>query len=589
MNTNSTAHRVAAGGLFCLLLNGLCLAQAPQNLQPIRPQDYEAVEKPKLPPPSGGPAELPEPKVNLPDSEEVLVEEWLGVRFVAAQSDLQASASTRGVEFVGLALLDNADFRSRVEPALGGPITWKAISDVVKTTILYYRSHDRPVVDVIVPEQEITGGVVQLLVIEGRVGTVDVKGNNWFSDRLIREKISLKQGDRIRASKLLQEIDFINSNPFRYVRPVLSPGEELGETNLTLQTTDRLPVRFYAGYENTGSRLTRLGRYLAGVNLGNLWGLGHEAGYQFATNDHFSDIQVHSMYYRIPFNWGHKLAFFGSLACYDARHVFEDLTGCSWQASIRYIMPLPVLLNGKYQHEIELGFDFKRANNDLEYGGIKIYDGTVDTTQWVAQYAGSMEDPLGSTSFTLRGYWSPCMLSSKEQKQDYEKVRAGADPQYLYANLSLERIWNLPLGATFVNRFIGQLSNARLLGSEQLGLGGYNTIRGFDQREVNADQGVIVSLELRSPYITLFKIAGKEQLANKVQFLTFWDYGNAQNRSDWPGDIKSEHLQSVGVGLRYKLGNYLSFRMDYGWRLSNPHDTDFNDPGRFHFGILAAY
>lgn len=591
MNRNHhMLRRVGVGGLFCLVVTTLCLAQAPPpNIQRIRPQDYQPVEKPKMPRQTGGPAELPDPEVNLPDSDEVLVERWLGLRFVSTQDALQTSPVTRGVDTADVPFLDDANFRNRIEPYLGKPITWKQIGEVVKTTILYYRRHNRPVVDVIVPEQEITGGVVQLLVIEGRIGKITVEGNNWFSDKLIREKISLKEGDVIQASTLLQEIDFINTNPFRYVRPILSPGEKLGETNLTLQTRDRLPVRFYAGYEDTGSRLTRLGRYLVGVNFGNLWELGHEAGYQFATNSKFSDIQVHSMYYRIPFNWGHKLAFFGSIACYDARHLNQDITGVSWQASARYIMPLPVLLDGRYQHQVELGFDFKRTNNDLEFLQFKVYDGFVDTTQWVAQYSGTLLDPLGKTSFTLRGFWSPCMLSSKAQKADYEKARAGADPQYFYANLDVERIWNLPFGASFVNRLRGQLSNARLIGSEQMGFGGYNTIRGFDQREVNADQGIILSLELRSPEITLFKFAGKDDLANKVQFLTFWDYGNACNRSDWEGEYKSNNLQSVGVGMRYHLNNYLSFRMDYGWRISNPHDTDFNDSGRFHFGLLAAY
>jgi hemolysin activation/secretion protein len=573
----------------CTLLAGIAVGQVAPNVQRIRPQDYQSVEQPRTPRP-GGPVEMPEPQINLPDDTTPLVDSLKAVVFVPNQQAVTARPDASGLVFEDLPLLDTPQFRAEIEPYLGQPLTWQAIGEMVKKTILYYRSKDRPVVDVIVPEQEVTGGVLQLLVIEAVVGDVRVEGNNWFSDELIRQKVRLQPGDRIRSSQLLEDIDFLNTNPFMFVRPVLTPGEEVGQTDVLLQTNDRFPYRFYAGYEDTGSRLTGLGRYLFGVNAGNLWGLGHEAGYQYATNDKFTDdINVHSAYYRIPLPNRTKLAFYGSMACYDARHEGLDVTGNTWQVSTRYMIPLPVWLEGRYRHEVEVGFDFKRVNNGLDFVGFDIYDGTVDTTQFAGQYAASIEDGLGTTAVTWRGYWQPGSISSKAQKSDYNKARIGADPQYFYTNLSLERIWDLPLGASLVNRFIGQLSTDRLLPTEQLGFGGYDTIRGFDMREVNADTGVIVSVELRSPEISVWKIAGKPDLDNKVQFLTFWDYGNAVNKDTYPGENKSNQLQSVGVGMRYRLGNYVSFRMDYGWRLSNPHNTTFNDNGRFHIGVLVAY
>ena len=37
------------------------------------------------------------------------------------------------------------------------------------------------------------------------------------------------------------------------------------------------------------------------------------------------------------------------------------------------------------------------------------------------------------------------------------------------------------------------LSNCNLLGSETFGLGGYDTVRGYDQRDINTDDGLLLS------------------------------------------------------------------------------------------------
>lgn len=46
----------------------------------------------------------------------------------------------------------------------------------------------------------------------------------------------------------------------------------------------------------------------------------------------------------------------------------------------------------------------------------------------------------------------------------------------------------------FEARFRGQLASTNLLPSEQMGLGGYNSVRGYLERQVNVDNGLIVNL-----------------------------------------------------------------------------------------------
>lgn len=146
----------------------------------------------------------------------------------------------------------------------------------------------------------------------------------------------------------------------------------------------------------------------------------------------------------------------------------------------------------------------------------------------------------------------------------------------------------MPDGASLVNRFTGQMGTDRLPISEQLGFGGYSTVRGYDEREVNTDEGFMATVELRSPMIDLEGLGRKSRVKDRIQFLVFWDYGKAVNHTRLEGEDKVVELHSVGVGLRYRIGAHLSVRLDYGYRLKDTGGDLDNDCGRFHLGIVAT-
>jgi len=573
---------------LALALGGICQTALGAPPRVIRPEDYKRATEPLRPEHRADPAKLPERKVDISDDKTVLLEVLLGVRFITSQADVIKDATKAGIEIKDIKLLDNDEFRKIIEPYLGKKVTMRSISMMVRDTVRYYQLQDRPVVDVFVPVQEITKGVVQLMVVEARVGEIKIEGLEWFGENQVRDQVRLQSGDVIYASQLLEDIDYLNQNPFRFVRPVLSPGKEFGTTDVTLDGKDRLPYRFYIGYEDTGSRATGLERFFAGINIGNLFDLGHEIGYQYTTNRHFSNFGIHSAYYRIPLPNRDTLAFFGNYADYNSKSGSVDQSSVNWMAHVRYITPLPA--RGNLRHDLEIGFDFRRADNDLQVGGSTIYDNYIDVAQFAIQYAGRTKDRLGDTSFAINGYWSPCadLLTSHQNRERYEEVRAGASPRYFYGHMSAERLWVLPKNWSLFNRFTAQAAHERLPPTEQLGLGGYNTVRGYDEREVNADGGLMATIELRTPQIDLGIVDKAKNLPSYLQFLAFCDYGYARNRGEVAFEHKSEDMLSVGAGVRVRISDNVHIRVDYGHKLEDVQDSD-SGAGRFHIFVLVSY
>jgi hemolysin activation/secretion protein len=206
----------------------------------------------------------------------------------------------------------------------------------------------------------------------------------------------------------------------------------------------------------------------------------------------------------------------------------------------------------------------------------------------VLAYDGAESDPWGSTTIDENLYLSPGGWGSNNNDAAFSNAHAGATADYVYNTLVLERLTRLPADWSLILRGTLQTSNANLVPSEQLGFGGYDTVRGYDEREVNTDDGFIFTTEVRSPTISAGDLLHLAPFKDQLQFLAFWDYGSASNHAPLPGESNEIPLSSLGVGLRYSINTYLSVRYDYAFQLLN---TGFdNDHGsRSDIGVVISY
>jgi hemolysin activation/secretion protein len=126
-----------------------------------------------------------------------------------------------------------------------------------------------------------------------------------------------------------------------------------------------------------------------------------------------------------------------------------------------------------------------------------------------------------------------------------------------------------------------------LLPSEQLGIGGYATVRGYEERLENGDDGWLISNELRTPAIKLGSLIESPTDLDYLQGLVFFDYGSIHTVDRAPGDTRDGALSSFGAGLRYTLSRDLSVRFDYGYELSS-HDISTQN-SQVHIGVVASF
>jgi hemolysin activation/secretion protein len=504
---------------------------------------------------------------------------------IASPSASTVVADSSGITISGLPWLDTAKARERLIPFLGQPLTEGALVSLRAVVWVACRTHDHPLVIVTVPEQDITDGVVTLHVTAARLGDVGVSGNRWFNSEFLASQISFQAGDELTGATLREDIEWLNANPFREVNMLMRSGVEAGTTDLILDVTDRIPFRVYTGYEDSGNDLLKEERVIAGFNWGNVFGLDHRLDFQYTAAPDFETVNSYAGSYTAPLPWRHVLQFFGGITEYDPDlpDIFEQ-SGESWQVGMRYAIPLPGFWS--VEHNVGLGFDYKHSDNSLEFGGLPVTNSDTDIAALSLTWAGSRKDSLGATGLSVFLCYNPGWTSSDEA---FEEARPGADREFFYARLDAQRLTKLPWDFTWALRFSGQLTNTPLVGSETFELGGYQSVRGYEEYEVAADDGLVLSNELRSPSFSVLKHLGLKKVKDEAQLLAFVDYGYGTIRGSGDTPDEDVSLTSVGVGIRYQVAKNMTVRADYGWQLE---DTGFSTKGRnarAHIGVTVSY
>src|SRR6202142_3207881 len=395
------------------------------------------------------PAALPLPPAN--DDSLVLLPRLAGLRLVRS-ADLVASAAPPpggSVVVEGLPWLPLAKVKAISAGFLSRPLTRGDLSRLTRLLVILCRESDHPVVEVYLPPQDVSGGVVQVVVAVARLGGVHVAGNHWFADELFTGQVRTRRGQDITGETFLGDVDWLNQNPFPHVDLVYSRGDRPGETDALLRVADERPERIYGGYEDTGNHATGLGRAIAGFNLGNLWDRDNELSYQYTRSPDADRLDADSASYVLPLPWRSTLSALGSWARSDtAASSLFNLTGVTWQAGLRYAIPLPVLPG--YEQSLAFGLDYKWSNNNLGFGGTQVFSSPASIAQALVTYSGSRSDTRGSTHGSVSAYFSPGGIGGLNRDSNFEVQRAGAAADYGYVQASFSLLERLPWDFTAV-------------------------------------------------------------------------------------------------------------------------------------------
>lgn len=532
---------------------------------------------------------LPE-RANAVESDEVLVQSLSGLLFVQSPADVVPDGLAKaGVDVGSIDMLSDEETLSSLRAYLGRPLTLKLLDEIVAVTVQKFRAENRPFVDVIVPPQDITSGSVQILVLEFVTGEVRADGAFRTPSEELTAMVRAKPGRPLNVEELTDDLDWLNRSMFRTVELVLERGDAFGETDLVLDVEEKSPWRIYVSMDNTGSRATGRERYLLGGNFGDVFFSDALLSYQYTSSrDLVSDgrapfgltsrrpaYAAHSFDYSVPFSDRSVLSVFGFHA--ESRpnlgRAFSSIAK-SWQLSARYQFPLMRVWD--MRHRFSAGFDFKRTNNNLGFGGTVVSNSNTDVAQMLFGWSADSRDEWGGTLFGASLAFSPGGLSAFNDDGDYQPSatavgRRDAKSRFVVLRADMDRSFELPESFFARIRANAQISSTNLMPSEQILAGGSRTVRGFEENETAGDHGIVGSLEIGSQGWPVLGHAF--DVPDSGRAYGFLDRGDVWLNTTGPGEVRQNSLMSVGVGFAYQLGSHLSFDIAHGWQLDGRHNN----------------
>ncbi|MDA1276991.1 MAG: hypothetical protein O2960_23485 [Verrucomicrobia bacterium] len=476
-----------------------------------------------------------------------------------------------GLQVRGSGLLASEKLTERINPLFDRVIDEGLLKEIHGAILLHYRKQGFPLVDVVFPPQTVSEGVLQVLVIESKLGKIVFEGTNkWATTDYVRKNLHVEEGQPISEKKLSSDLNWLNRSRSRSLDLYYKPGEQRFESDLVVRTYERFPLSGTVGIDNYGNRLTGGGLVSAGLEWAQpVGGNDQSVSYRYINDLDLKFLKVHLASYRIQFPWHHSLTLSGSYSEVKTDTGTSLITqeGTSYGGNLRYEVELPRI--GPFRHLASAGVGIFRSDNNLEFNLVSVLADKTDTFQTTLGYTGILPDDWGNTFFGAEYTFSPGGVTSRNTDKLFATSYPFAEAKYMYTRLFLERVTRLPKEFSWRVNGTYQIADGNLTPGQQMGLGGAYTVRGYEERTVSGSEGFLISNELRagsfSPGRWLDKTAKDE-----MQILGFFDYGETSNPILQIGEDPHLLLMSAGVGMRYEVSRFLSVRFDYGWQLTDP-------------------
>ena len=481
----------------------------------------------------------------------------------------------KGFRVTGNTVFAESELIELVREYVGKDVGFADLDQAAARISRYYREHGYMVARAYIPAQTVTtAGVVEITVIEGRFGKVELDNKSRVRDSVARGYLDAFPGTLVTEPALERKMLLLNDLPgVGEARARLTPGAQVGESDLAVALAAAPFASGSLEYNNQGNYYTGVNQLVANVNLLSPLGFGDMLNGQFTKG--FDGLDYGRLAYQIPVGSdGFKLGAAYSNTHYQLGKTFEPLDESGWA----------------HAYTLNASYPFKRTPNFNLYGQAA-YDwrdfqdrtgslGLVsDKTTHVARLTlnGDARDTAlggGITVFSL-GYSGGSLNLETPIVSQVDDVTLQTNGHFDKWNVSALRLQSISERLSVFVSLSGQKAGKNLDSSEKFFLGGAYGVRAYATGEAAGDNGYLATAELRYT----FSIAA---VPGVLQPFAFVDTGgvtiNENNESPiTPGvnlaGVNSRHLTGGGFGLTWVRASDFQVKLTVATRLGSEHST----------------
>lgn len=506
----------------------------------------------------------------------------------AAASGAPTSNSTsfklRGVTLHGNDVL--GDEATRIAAAyIGRETTLATLEKLAAEITQAYRERGYFLAQAIVPQQQVHDGVVEISVLEGRLGKIklNIAADAPIGEARVRAILAhLREGAPLQQASYERTMLLLSDLPGLRVQSGLEQGAQTGTTDLVVEVAPAARRwQASADLDNYGTdvsgreRFSISGRYASPLAIGD--NLDARLMRTFSGHQTFGRLS-----YELPLNSDGLRGGIGySRVGYELGAQFAAL-GATGTADVTDVSAVYPLLRSRTRNLfMRAAFESKTLHDTTAAVGLDS-DKRVDAATFALNW--ESRDTLWGGGYTSGGLtlYHGRLRIRDALTSDLDQGAFGHDTAGSYTKLGLQasRLQALFGRHNLYGSLLGQWTNRNLDASEKLALGGDRAVRAYPSGEVLVDSGMVASLEWRYSF--------NDELVSAL----FFDYGHGKLWRDplATDERNSRTLRGGGIGVTWAAPHGFSVQGALAWRRGDaPQSESGNDNPRVLLQVQKTF
>ena len=497
----------------------------------------------------------------------------------------EVSFKLNSIKFTGNTRFTEEQLMDLICERIGNEVTINDLITMANMVTEYYQQNGYISTIAYLPPQKVQDGNVEIVVMEGKYGKVEIEGNKWARDKFVRATYlkdkNIEPENVLNVRDIQETLREMNASGYMKGQVSMQDNEESAQyTDLTLQMKDRFPIDFDFRFDNQGRDAIGLNRAVFFAGMYNLTGWGDKL---LSTTALARRSVSQGVFYSVPIGRHEtklNLGYSYSGLTMGEQWKDYDIKGHSHNFFVGLSRRLVKTENYKLYGDISLDVrntkstigEQKVTLNEYKTRALRVNFTNIKDDfygKWFGNVGASVGLPIMGASDEYDGYHYDWLPTNK----------------FVKVNANLARLQILPMRSMAIIQAGGQWASHGLYPSEKMQFGGISSVRGYEEGFLLSDYGVTASLEFRShiPFLNRILPEKLQFIDDSIQWAAFYDAG-------WFGNVGTDtygpsYVMSVGGGLIVRLTRYLSGNVYIGIPIGDKPEGASNC--RVHFTITS--
>ncbi|SDT59439.1 hemolysin activation/secretion protein [Pseudomonas cedrina] len=401
----------------------------------------------------------------------------------------------KDIELKGADSLSAGDRTLLLKPYIGQCLGVPQLNELLKVITDYYIAKGHVTSRAYLPQQDLSSGHLQVLVVEGKLeGLKGAQGSN-LTDRELAMAFPGDVGGALNLREIEQLVDQLSRLPSKQAQMELTPGSQIGGSEVRVKNVPQKPWRASLSRNNDGQKSTGEQQWGAGLEWDSPLGLADQLilrGGHDAISDHQKTSNSSMFYYNLPWGWW-NFSYTYSESEYRTFLMLDDLkvkqNGDSQNHQLR--AERVIHRDEVSKTSVNVGLTHLRTNNYLLDSRLATSSNRLSEFQVGITHGRRIGNAFVNLDVGMQNGIGAFDAQSDQQVRD-ANGNLTATPRYRKYTATMSYLQPFTLwgeSLSFSSLATGQRSEDVLYPAQRMSLGGSYSVRGFKDQQLNGDSG----------------------------------------------------------------------------------------------------